>query len=250
MIRPRALGVVVTVLLGTAVLPSASLPAADQAVSAAAAAAHSEFNQQTFWQTTKVYCDTCHFGPKAKAKLNLQSLEPRQARCEWRDVGKGSAQAAQPRDAAGRHAAARCGHLRMRSSNRSRPDAIAWRRPSPIPDAPRSIGSTERNTRMPFAICWRWRLTSPNCCRPTTSATASTISETCCRYRRVLLERYLSVARKISRAAVGDTDDARGLSDLYRSSWARSGRSSERSRAGRLARRHRRSPPVPGGRRI
>ena len=30
----------------------------------------------------------------------------------------------------------------------------------------------------------------------------------------VLLERYLSVARKISRTAVGDTDDPRGLSDL------------------------------------
>jgi hypothetical protein len=72
MIRPRALGVVVTVLLGTAVLPSATLPAANQA--APAAAAHPTFNQQSFWQTTKVYCDSCHFGPKAKANLNLQAL--------------------------------------------------------------------------------------------------------------------------------------------------------------------------------
>ncbi len=56
----------------------------------------------------------------------------------------------------------------------------------------------------------------------------------------VLLERYLSVARKISRCRRRRYDDARGLSDLYRSSRARSGRSSERNRAGRLARRHRR----------
>ena len=37
----------------------------------------------------------------------------------------------------------------------------------------------------------------------------------------VLLERYLSVARKISRTAVGDTDDPRVLSDLRRSSRPR-----------------------------
>ena len=72
MIRTRALGAIVTVLLGTAVLPAATMPA-DQRASAAAAA-HPAFDQQSFWRTTKVYCDTCHFGPKAKANLNLQAL--------------------------------------------------------------------------------------------------------------------------------------------------------------------------------
>ena len=70
-----------------------------------------------------------------------------------------------------------------RWSSTSRPGAIAWPRRSPIPDAPRCIGSIERNTGTPFAICWRWRSTSRSCCRPTTSATASTTSATCCRYR-------------------------------------------------------------------
>ena len=70
-----------------------------------------------------------------------------------------------------------------RSSAISRPGAISSRSRSRIRDAPRSIGSTERSTGMPFAICWRSRLTSRTCYRPTTSVTASTISETCCRYR-------------------------------------------------------------------
>ena len=73
MIRTRALGAIVTVLLGTAVLPAATLPA--DRIPSATAAAHPTFDQQSFWRTTKVYCDTCHFGPKAKAKLNLQALD-------------------------------------------------------------------------------------------------------------------------------------------------------------------------------
>jgi len=75
MIRTRALGAIATVLLGTAVLPAASLPAEKSASGAAAAAHRVAFDQQAFWQTEKVYCDTCHFGPKARAKLNLQGLD-------------------------------------------------------------------------------------------------------------------------------------------------------------------------------
>ncbi len=42
----------------------------------AAATSHSAvFDQQQFWQVSKIYCDGCHFGPKARAKLNLQSLD-------------------------------------------------------------------------------------------------------------------------------------------------------------------------------
>ena len=73
MIRTRALGAIGIVLAGAVVLPAASLP--ENSSSAAAAAHRAAFDQQTFWQTTKVYCDTCHFGPKARAKLNLESLD-------------------------------------------------------------------------------------------------------------------------------------------------------------------------------
>src|SRR4030095_13044625 len=73
MIRARLLASVGVVLGIAALLPSSSLQA--QNSSATAAAHEAVFDQQTFWQTTKVYCDTCHFGPKAKAKLNLQALD-------------------------------------------------------------------------------------------------------------------------------------------------------------------------------
>jgi hypothetical protein len=76
MIRTRALGSIGIVL--AALLPAASMPAENPSSnpSSAAATAHQAiFDQQTFWQTTKVYCDTCHFGPKARAKLNLEGLD-------------------------------------------------------------------------------------------------------------------------------------------------------------------------------
>src|SRR5690348_13545862 len=33
------------------------------------------FDQHSVWRTWKIYCDTCHFGPKAKANLNLEALD-------------------------------------------------------------------------------------------------------------------------------------------------------------------------------
>jgi hypothetical protein len=33
------------------------------------------FDQQSVWRTWKIYCDTCHFGPKARAGLNLEALD-------------------------------------------------------------------------------------------------------------------------------------------------------------------------------
>jgi uncharacterized protein DUF1592/uncharacterized protein DUF1588/uncharacterized protein DUF1587/uncharacterized protein DUF1585/uncharacterized protein DUF1595 len=73
MIRTRSLGAIGIMLAGAVALPAASLP--ENSPSTAAAAHRAAFDQQTFWQTTKVYCDTCHFGPKARAKLNLESLD-------------------------------------------------------------------------------------------------------------------------------------------------------------------------------
>ena len=73
MIRTRTLGAVGIALAGAVAFPAASLP--ENSSSVASAAHRAAFDQQTFWQTTKVYCDTCHFGPKARAKLNLESLD-------------------------------------------------------------------------------------------------------------------------------------------------------------------------------
>src|SRR6185436_7592817 len=73
MIRARLLASVGVVLGFAALFPAASTQA--QNPTSQAAAAHAAFDQQALWQTTKVYCDSCHFGPKARGKLNLQTLD-------------------------------------------------------------------------------------------------------------------------------------------------------------------------------
>src|SRR5580704_1702240 len=70
MLRTRSLATLGMVVAG-AVLVRAATPGETPA----AATAHSSpFNQQSVWQTWKIYCDTCHFGPKARAGLNLEAL--------------------------------------------------------------------------------------------------------------------------------------------------------------------------------
>jgi Protein of unknown function (DUF1592)/Protein of unknown function (DUF1588)/Protein of unknown function (DUF1585)/Protein of unknown function (DUF1587)/Protein of unknown function (DUF1595) len=52
------------------------LLATQPAENASPTAAHpSAFDQHSVWQTWKIYCDTCHFGPKARANLNLEGLD-------------------------------------------------------------------------------------------------------------------------------------------------------------------------------
>src|ERR1700704_5103188 len=60
--------------LAVVLLPGAILPAKKSA-SADAPVHQAIFDKQSFWQTTKVYCDTCHFGPNPRAKLNLEALD-------------------------------------------------------------------------------------------------------------------------------------------------------------------------------
>ncbi len=74
MIRTRTLGAIGAVLAGTVFLSGATVPA-EKPAPAAAASDRPAFDRQTFWQTTKVYCDTCHFGPKARAKLDIEALD-------------------------------------------------------------------------------------------------------------------------------------------------------------------------------
>ena len=74
MIRTRALGAIGVVLAGAVILPGATVPAARSA-SDAATANQAAFDQHSFWQTSKLYCDSCHTGPKARAKLNLENLD-------------------------------------------------------------------------------------------------------------------------------------------------------------------------------
>ena len=74
MIRTRALGTVGILAAGAVLLAAAATPPGEKVASATATAHQSGFDKQSVWQTFKVYCDSCHTGPKAKAKLNLESL--------------------------------------------------------------------------------------------------------------------------------------------------------------------------------
>src|ERR1700736_1733909 len=76
--RTRALATLDMVLAGRAVTGAVLLRAATLSPeNPAAATAHGAtlFDQQSVWKTWKIYCDTCHFGPKARAGLNLEALD-------------------------------------------------------------------------------------------------------------------------------------------------------------------------------
>src|SRR5260221_7667963 len=78
MIRTRALATMGLVVVGALLWRAAAAPAENSIAPAATpATAHgaSLFDQQSVWRTWKIYCDTCHFGPKARAGLNLEALD-------------------------------------------------------------------------------------------------------------------------------------------------------------------------------
>jgi Protein of unknown function (DUF1592)/Protein of unknown function (DUF1588)/Protein of unknown function (DUF1587)/Protein of unknown function (DUF1585)/Protein of unknown function (DUF1595) len=71
MTRARAVTSVSIVLAAGILLTAAAMPGEHSA-----SAFHDKsFDQQSVWRTWKIYCDTCHFGPKARAGLNLEALD-------------------------------------------------------------------------------------------------------------------------------------------------------------------------------
>jgi len=69
--RTRALAATAVILAAAALVPVATRPAEK---SAAAATPNHPLDQQAVWQTWKLYCDSCHTGPRAK-KVNLEALD-------------------------------------------------------------------------------------------------------------------------------------------------------------------------------
>src|SRR5580704_1719888 len=66
------------VLTGAVLFRATAAPSENSVVASvpAAAGAHGgAFGQNSVWRTWKIYCDTCHFGPKARAGLNLEALD-------------------------------------------------------------------------------------------------------------------------------------------------------------------------------
>lgn len=68
-----ALAATGTVLAGAAFWHGAAVPA-ERTAAAAATAPGTAFDQHAVWGTWKIYCDTCHTGPKAR-KVNLEGLD-------------------------------------------------------------------------------------------------------------------------------------------------------------------------------
>lgn len=70
-------GIVGMLLAGAALLPVTVLMAVEAAPfgPASPGTETGNFDRQLVWQTTKVYCETCHIGPKARGGLNLQVLD-------------------------------------------------------------------------------------------------------------------------------------------------------------------------------
>jgi hypothetical protein len=74
MARTRALAALGVAVAGAVLMRAAVVPAENSASSAAIDRSGS-FDQHSAWQTWKLYCDTCHFGPKARAGVNLETLD-------------------------------------------------------------------------------------------------------------------------------------------------------------------------------
>jgi hypothetical protein len=72
MARARAPTPVSVALAAAVLLTAAAMP--EHFVSASMVRGKN-FDQQMVWRTWKIYCDTCHFGPKARAGLNLEALD-------------------------------------------------------------------------------------------------------------------------------------------------------------------------------
>src|SRR5260370_35822667 len=73
MARTRALAALGVAVAGAVLMRAAVVPADNS--SAAATDRPGTFDQHSAWQTWKLYGDTCHIGPKARAGVNLEPLD-------------------------------------------------------------------------------------------------------------------------------------------------------------------------------
>jgi hypothetical protein len=202
MLRTRTF-ITTGVLLAGGVLLSAATSSAEKNVSAASAAHRAVFDQQTFWQTTKVYCDTCHFGPKARAKLNLESLDLSNLANNgetWEKVLRKLRNREMP--PAGNPRPQEATYVALISAIENERDRVAETRPNP------GRPTLHRLNRTEYANAIRDLLALDIDVSEILPADDigygfDNIGDVL-QVSPVLLERYLSAARKISRTAVGD----------------------------------------------
>jgi hypothetical protein len=190
-------------LAGAVLLPGASVPAQTPASSAAAAAHRAAFDQQTFWQTTKVYCDTCHFGPKARAKLNLEALDLNRLDVNgetWEKVLRKLRSREMP--PVGMPRPQEATYQALVSAIETERDRVAQVRPNPGRPTLHRLNRTEYANAIRDLLALEVDV-SEMLPADDIGYGFDNIGDVL-QVSPVLLERYLSAARKISRTAVGD----------------------------------------------
>ena len=199
MIRARLLASVGVVLGFAALFPAAST----QAQNPTSQAAHAAFDQQAFWQTTKVYCDSCHFGPKARGKLNLQTLDLGHLDVNgatWEKVLRKLKTREMPPVGLPRPNEAT--YVSLVKSIEGGRDNVAQQRPNPGRPTLHRINRTEYANTIRDLLGMEIDV-SELLPADDIGYGFDNIGDVL-QVSPVLLERYLSVARKISRSAVGD----------------------------------------------
>jgi hypothetical protein len=191
-------------VLAGAVLVPATMMSAEKSTSQTAATAHrAVFDQQTFWQTTKQYCDTCHFGPKARAKLNLESLDLTNLSSNgetWEKVlrklrSREMPPAGMPRPDAKTYET-------LVAAIESERDRVAQAKPNPGRPTLHRLNRTEYANAVRDLLALEIDV-SEMLPADDIGYGFDNIGDVL-QVSPVLLERYLSAARKISRTAVGD----------------------------------------------
>src|SRR5258706_12590250 len=210
MIRTRELVPTGVLLAGAVFLPGAIIlsaeksASAEKTTSAAAATAHgAAFDPQTFWQTTKVYCDTCHFGPKAKAKLNLENLDLARLDANgetWEKVLRKLRSREMP--PIGMPRPTEVSYNALVSAIENERDRVAQTRPNPGPPTLHPLNRTEYANAIRDLLALEIdvaELLPADDIGYGFDNIGDVLSVS-----PLLMERYLATARKISRTAVGD----------------------------------------------
>jgi hypothetical protein len=191
------------VLAGAVLVPATMMSAEKSTFQAAATAHRAVFDQQTFWQTTKQYCDTCHFGPKARAKLNLESLDLTNLSSNgetWEKVlrklrSREMPPAGMPRPDAKTYET-------LVAAIESERDRVAQAKPNPGRPTLHRLNRTEYANAVRDLLALEIDV-SEMLPADDIGYGFDNIGDVL-QVSPVLLERYLSAARKISRTAVGD----------------------------------------------
>src|SRR5712691_4364485 len=202
MIRTRAL-IATGLLMTGAILVSATIMSAEKSASDAAAAHSAAFDPQTFWQTSKVYCDTCHFGPKAKAKLNLENLDLARLDANgetWEKVLRKLRSREMP--PIGMPRPTEVSYNALVSAIENERDRVAQTRPNPGRPTLHRLNRTEYANAIRDLLALEIDV-SELLPADDIGYGFDNIGDVL-QVSPVLLERYLSAARKISRTAVGD----------------------------------------------